>query len=252
MWEPRHLITLWAFTACYSDSFDFFIYSPLPTRFLSTADYKYPQWHSEPVYSFQFTISRSDHPNKELCCLQRSIVPYSFWRERAWGPNRKGRRKRSLQLRRIFLCKILNFMFKLFLNILILTSYIRERTRQKKSPFMSIMSDHRPRNLRFRRRPWSRQLRFCRPLTFPGRNPRGWNETTVVIIVAQIELNRWYWWIFRFRNNNSYQTATCWRKPFLLYLLLQLLWSESLVPDSLKCGVSRNHMLLLLWFSKYI
>jgi hypothetical protein len=30
MWAPRHLTTLWAFTACYSDSFTFFL--PLPRQ----------------------------------------------------------------------------------------------------------------------------------------------------------------------------------------------------------------------------
>jgi hypothetical protein len=35
MWEPRRLITLWAFTACYRDSFSFYLYSGKVIRLTS-------------------------------------------------------------------------------------------------------------------------------------------------------------------------------------------------------------------------
>jgi hypothetical protein len=35
MWEPRPLTTLWAFTACYRDSFTFFTFTPFLNTTLS-------------------------------------------------------------------------------------------------------------------------------------------------------------------------------------------------------------------------
>jgi hypothetical protein len=38
MWEPRHLITLWAFTACHRDSFTFFAVYNKTIQILAYAD----------------------------------------------------------------------------------------------------------------------------------------------------------------------------------------------------------------------
>jgi hypothetical protein len=49
MWEPRPLTPLWAFTACYRDSFTFYLRLVLPSSFILCTFYSWVGMRPDPL-----------------------------------------------------------------------------------------------------------------------------------------------------------------------------------------------------------
>jgi hypothetical protein len=54
MWEPRHPTTLWAFTACYRDSFTFLPHITTDNG-IAVLLYRH-SWHLKKMYAYMFRL----------------------------------------------------------------------------------------------------------------------------------------------------------------------------------------------------
>jgi hypothetical protein len=71
MWEPRRLTTLWAFTACYRDSFTFFFYIMIMTFIIRIGD---SSWGLIMVWSVFLLLVRCFDPCSGLYVFLISIL----------------------------------------------------------------------------------------------------------------------------------------------------------------------------------
>jgi hypothetical protein len=113
MWEPRSLTTLWAFTACYRDSFTFYLYhTTLPQGYPEDGDTRCARNIGNDQNTTIFivaSVKESQIPRERGSSLgpiyqtTRRHIPEDSYSGGAWFESRPGHRLSRLWLLAIFL-----------------------------------------------------------------------------------------------------------------------------------------------------